>query len=93
MPDPELSERFCTGKLPLRSFEKTICLEAGSKVKPACEDPVGDREKENTARSGSVGAAALDFWIRRLWLFTRRAGAEAEAGHREWALVKQFLEP
>jgi hypothetical protein len=34
MPDPESSERFWTGKLPLRSFEKTICLEAGSKVKP-----------------------------------------------------------
>ena len=34
MPDPELSERFWTGKLPLRSFKKTICLEAGSKVKP-----------------------------------------------------------
>ena len=34
MPEPELSERFWTGKLPLRSFEKTICLEAGSKVKP-----------------------------------------------------------
>jgi hypothetical protein len=37
MPDPELSERFWTGKLPLRSFKKTICLEAVPKSSPRDE--------------------------------------------------------